>query len=355
MTDCFNDFTSHMEKMKNSMGYSEDEDNTPIAPLSFVLNSARVLNVLQGEVAHCTPRQQDEILSTDATTCHIVAVWSSSQKGVLCSLCHVDCCGEGTQRGLDEMMDVHESYHWEESESVRAEAHITGGYDDGDEGGTSDGIGEFVLRWMNDWVSGGSDVAGRRRRRIILTLRTCRIGKGNTRDRRPIARGLILNTLSGNARLLTERHHLDGWHLGPALSLRGCRSYSPYDSSGSMVERMWSIHPPGDDGGVIFIEPYRLCYNEMFLMLLTIENDDLLTTYTSTSPKVEKSNFVSNVRECLHYLVKNGEKIDGEHILERKDKVDIFDGGSRWIVYKRLEYSEERCLNNGNGIDNGWC
>ena len=39
-------------------------------------NSGRVLNVLQGEIAHCTPHQADVIVSDDATTCHVVSLWS---------------------------------------------------------------------------------------------------------------------------------------------------------------------------------------------------------------------------------------------------------------------------------------
>ena len=38
--------------------------------------SGRVINVLQGEMAHCTPTQADILVSDDATTCHILGLWS---------------------------------------------------------------------------------------------------------------------------------------------------------------------------------------------------------------------------------------------------------------------------------------
>jgi hypothetical protein len=35
---------------------------------------AQWINVMQGEVAHATPSQADSMVSTDATTCNIVAL-----------------------------------------------------------------------------------------------------------------------------------------------------------------------------------------------------------------------------------------------------------------------------------------
>lgn len=68
-------------------------------------NSGRIINVLQGEMAHCTPAQADVLVSDDATTCHILGLWScccSSGEGEgTSSNCSNSVCDIGDSRARD--------------------------------------------------------------------------------------------------------------------------------------------------------------------------------------------------------------------------------------------------------------
>ena len=73
----------------------------------------RFLYVAQGEIAHCTPSQNHFLVSDRATTCHILALrsTSSNQEEALCTLTHLD----GPLYGpcLRSAVNEHAVYHGE--------------------------------------------------------------------------------------------------------------------------------------------------------------------------------------------------------------------------------------------------
>jgi hypothetical protein len=78
-------------------------------------NSGRVINVIQGEIAHCTPSQADILVSDDATTCHIVALRSICSRNilgkdtVLATMTHLD--GPGYETCLRDAVMEHIKHH----------------------------------------------------------------------------------------------------------------------------------------------------------------------------------------------------------------------------------------------------
>ena len=109
-------------------------------------DSSTVLNVLQGEVAHVTSSHAEVLLSSDATTCHVVAVRSTSSSEAngscpppLTSLAHIDKCNPSC---LEKIVLEHLRYHHQQQTSMQPlhEANSTqhqtsnGGGDDDDFG-----------------------------------------------------------------------------------------------------------------------------------------------------------------------------------------------------------------------------
>ena len=84
--------------------------------------SSTCLNVLQGEVAHATSDQTKVLMSSEATTCHVLAVRSTSQisngherQKPLTSLAHIDECNP---QCLENILKEHIEHHrqrWENS------------------------------------------------------------------------------------------------------------------------------------------------------------------------------------------------------------------------------------------------
>ncbi|KAL7450412.1 hypothetical protein ACHAWC_002331 [Mediolabrus comicus] len=147
-------------------------------------NSGRVINVLQGEMAHCTPSQADVLVSDDATTCHILGLWSriccscscncggvqrainernkdGSVSTILASMAHID--STGYQDCLKSAIDLHYGYHSSfqtsccdhkqgDDEShlfvIEVYIHMMGGYND--DNATSIEITEEVLRTLSN-------------------------------------------------------------------------------------------------------------------------------------------------------------------------------------------------------------
>ena len=74
---------SHELLTSNAKCIQEDDDNV------------RYLNVLQGEMAHASSNEADVLCSSQATTCHIVALYSTcaTDNLPLASLAHVDKVG----------------------------------------------------------------------------------------------------------------------------------------------------------------------------------------------------------------------------------------------------------------------
>ena len=200
-------------------------------------NSGRVINVLQGEIAHCTPSQADVLVSDDATTCHIVALRSVRRNSlgkdaVLATMTHVD--GIGYDSCLRDAVMEHVKYHStgyqddpnrtvfvnesKENTSLRfhdhidVSIHIMGGFNDPD--GSSILITEHILQVFSKMAQEFNALAHppnafnslyhatekywERRPRIRMSLETCVVcGANDNGTGCPIGRGLGLSVASG--------------------------------------------------------------------------------------------------------------------------------------------------------------
>jgi hypothetical protein len=91
---------------------ASDDDHLHHSILSSLHETnQKCLNVLQGEVAHATPEQADWILSAEATTCHIVAMRSTTTTtSPLVSLAHIDQANV-YDHCIDQMIQEHIAHH----------------------------------------------------------------------------------------------------------------------------------------------------------------------------------------------------------------------------------------------------
>jgi len=248
--------------------------------------NGRILNVLQGEMAHAVPSQTDVIASDEATTCHILAMRSMTVEcGVLGSLAHLDCAAY--ECDLRSMLYEHVRHHAAvllvPGKKVTVDVHIMGGFDDED--GLSIEISEHLLRCLAKFVEEPVLAC-----KLDVRLRTCAISKLNdTGTECPIGRGLAMDLASGEVFLSTV--HPDA--AGPALDLRSCRIY------GDRYDHLSLVHTSNRSG--IVVNPFRFREIENIDLLLEL-NDRTMLNVISTSPKVEKSNFCSNVRRNLKFL-----------------------------------------------------
>eukprot|EP00571_Detonula_confervacea_P014299 CAMPEP_0172298864 /NCGR_PEP_ID=MMETSP1058-20130122/1320_1 /TAXON_ID=83371 /ORGANISM="Detonula confervacea, Strain CCMP 353" /LENGTH=557 /DNA_ID=CAMNT_0013008159 /DNA_START=415 /DNA_END=2091 /DNA_ORIENTATION=- len=192
-------------------------------------NSGRVINVLQGEIAHCTPSQADTLVSDDATTCHIVALWSrySGIKGgekttentsskVLATMTHID--GPSYEASLRDAVDEHVKYHsmhpkkimingaeeckescsYDNSGVIDMSIHIMGGFND-DEGSSIE-ITDNILQTFADLFNQCNAYSVSRGLPLIrMTLETCAVTSANDNGLGcPLGRGLGMEVATGN-------------------------------------------------------------------------------------------------------------------------------------------------------------
>mmetsp|Transcript_10344 Transcript_10344/g.19962 ORF Transcript_10344/g.19962 Transcript_10344/m.19962 type:complete len:622 (-) Transcript_10344:184-2049(-) len=361
-------------------------------------NSGRVLNVLQGEIAHCTPQQADIVVSDDATTCHIVALWSRlnwggnkhsgkrdhdgvcvknicssaglSTSSILATMAHID--GTGYDACLREAVKEHFFYHLKPDEpnswthrgnhgTIEMSIHLMGGFNDED--GSSIEITDDVLRTLSALADEFGHLSLNENdgtTRICMTLETCAVSSANDNGSGcPIGRGLAMEVSAGtvflaeveddsnramSSSVLTKfpfksapsiAHALypsspvvsrDGLgfisvdgdvHImdigidtaqnfttcaeGPETILRGIRLWAAafHPTCENQQRKLTLIHCPKED--CLRIQPFAFGPHSYARDLLRL-NDFQLLHYTSTSPKVEKSNFTSKVRKALMYM-----------------------------------------------------
>lgn len=325
-------------------------------------NSGRVINVLQGEIAHSTPSQADTLVSDDATTCHIVALWSCYQqssgqgeqalnRSVLATMSHID--GVGYESCIRDAVNEHIKYHSMHSQhtvnSVAEECkdssftaedsggmiemtvHIMGGFNDDES--SSIAITDNVLQTFaalsnqcNDYM-----IAGRPPMR--MTLATCAVASANDDGNGcPTGRGLAIDVATGNVFLAeveeTNLHEslpklpssmvassngtgaiaagvkvqlLNASAHGPGVALRSARLWASafHSRSRKAKNQLCVIHHPNYE--YLYIEPFFFGPHAAARGLLDCQDKELLQL-TSTSPDVEKSNFVSKVRQSLTYM-----------------------------------------------------
>ena len=259
------------------------------APLHFTAASReRLLYVGQGEVAYTTLQQCDVIASDKATTCHILAFRSSSEKGPMVTLAHIDTVGY--ESCIRDMITEHKLFHidGEEKKSEHAndrtniDVYMMGGFDDDDN--ASRAISNFLLNLL-------VQVAAEQSHEVTLTLKLCAISSINDDGRScPIGRGLGISVKTGDAFLAV----VDTDVAGPSPQLRSARLWS-----GNAGKTLSVIHFHTSKNMVV--QPFRYSPLQQMDALLALP-DAVLIKYTSTSPEVEEPNFCYSVRSTLAFM-----------------------------------------------------
>lgn len=302
--------------LKSNAQIMETADTLLANPPKFFSSQSpeRILYVAQGEIAHAVPSQCDVLVSDKATTCHILAVRSTSPGGCappLASLTHVD--GTQYETCIRDMIAEHKLHHatsivcgyCEEKKDdyfgvIEMDVHLMGGFED--ENGASRATSNFLIHLL-------ARIASEERTLLRMTLQTCAITSMNDNGYScPIGRGMGINLHTGECFLAT----VDSSAAGPLQDVRSVRLWmSP--------KKLSVIHTPRSDNFVI--SPFYFAPFPEVDSLLQL-NDDMLLNCTSTSPDVEESDFCDNVRTSLEFL-KNYESHDifpsNQPILLRRD------------------------------------
>ena len=245
----------------------------------------RLLYVCQGEVAHAVPSQCDVILSDQATTCHIIALRSTSNDNLqqpLVSLAHVDAPSH--DKCIRAMIQQHKDHHAAAVSSpscqlVQLSVHIImGGFED------SNGSSKKISNWLIHLLA---DVAQEEKHWLHMTLRDCAVSSLNESGHAsPIGRGLAMDVRSGRVFLAQCEA------LGPRTTLRAARLWSSNDSPTPLS----LIHD--QHANTISVQPFLYRPFPGLDTLLTL-TDEMLLQYTSTSPECEQEGFCSALRTTL--------------------------------------------------------
>lgn len=266
----------------------------------------RVLYAAQREVAHAVPLQCDVIMSDKATTCHILALYSSScavgggAAVPLASLAHID--GTGYEACIRAMVKRHLHHHQMddsliqerekegeekkdnvESSMLELQVHIMGGFEDRD--GTSRKISNWLLRVL-------ADIAREEKRRMVTTLCTCAISSVNDNGHgAPIGRGLAIGLCTGDVFLAS----CDQAVAGPDCILRSLRLWG--NDYGE--RRLEVVHD--ERLNMLKVTPFYFAPFPELNSLLKL-SDRRLLKHTSTSPECEEDDFCPRLRQALVFL-----------------------------------------------------
>ena len=270
---------------------AEELQAQPVRVLSDkTTQGSRILNICQGEIGHATSKQTDIIVSDRATTCHILAVRSTSggddaagSNEPLVSLCHIDKAEY--EECIRNMIQAHKDHHGELSlDAIDMDIHLVGGYDDGE--GTSLAITEHLLHLLGQ-------ISVEEKDDITMTLKTCAVSSLNdTGIGAPIGRGLAIVTATGAVYLAS----VDDTVAGPAPTLRAARLWSTAPRTKLSV-----VHTQFSHNNTISIEPFAFSPFKTLDAILSLP-DHIMLQYTSTSPDVEEDDFCHRVRTTLRYI-----------------------------------------------------
>lgn len=267
-----------------------------------------LLYVAQREVAHAVSAQCSMLVSDRATTCHIMALRSTSKGSVpLVSLCHID--GPGYDDCIRSMFHRHMRHH--EPNQLQIDVYIVGGFEDA--GGMSRAISNWLIYLMVDIVEGECHGAH-------VVLRLCVITSLNdTGHGSPVCRGLAINVVTGETVIASCAHEV----TGPAVLLRSARMWSR-----STVRKLIPTHI--QDEQYQYVEPFDFKAFPGINSLLRLP-DNLLLTYCSTSPDCEEDDFCSTLRLTLRFLRdERADEIFGKH-RNRRLLYQRVVGSNKWI------------------------
>lgn len=184
-----------------------------------------------------------------------------------------------------------------------------------------------------------------------MTLETCAVASANDDGTGcPIGRGMALEVCTGKVFLAeVEEVAINDSGLcnvtvfnsaqGPAITLRSTRLWAAaYHSHNSKRERKLSvIHRPNSE--FLWIEQFFFGYHPNAEAILKY-NDANLLQITSTSPAVEKPNFIQKVRESLIYMNRNRSQIVFQHGCPLKF---LREGANNWIANYTLSLDRYTC------------
>lgn len=314
--------------------------------------SSTCINVLQGEVAHAHSGQTDVLMSSEATTCHVLAVRSiSTAKNVppLTSLAHVD---EFNPDCLEEIVKEHiDHHHHDDNDTLLS---INASTKCNNEQPTSDDFGFFDLQEGSSaaypslstaspteasdfpgflrpvasmptlkkktksmvhiklhMVGGCEDSEGtsqqlskqlleqwahlaqKHQTSCKIKLATAAVGGLNTCPLgRPESRGMGIDTRTGEVFGLQEiPDHLQG----PAVEIRNARIWARSSPQLSV------IHHHRHSQGCLTIEPFDYQPNPQLDALLNVP-DPILKRVASTSPECESDRFCSDLRRTVSFI-----------------------------------------------------
>jgi len=113
---------------RNKQLFSHPQQDTAV--LKNAASAQKCLNVLQGEVAHCSEDQTDMLVSAEATTCHVVALRSThvNNTAALASMAHVDQA-DVYEHCLEKMVQEHLQHHLDKAMADESD-DMFGFYDD---------------------------------------------------------------------------------------------------------------------------------------------------------------------------------------------------------------------------------
>ena len=323
-------------------GAPQSASTAPNHKLVTSSNSGRVINVLQGEIAHCTRAHADTLVSDDATTCHILCIHSRyhtdsseapKEAAVLATLTHIDAVGYKSciRSAVTEHVDYHTSRDRRPLKgTVKITLHVVGGFND--KKGSSIRITEDILLTLAElsnefdyrYSQGPTEVS------VSMTLETCAVSSANDDGAGcPLARGIGMDTFSGSIFLaeveedavpstacvnstISSRDYLNVKLLpsaqkasaptaeGPEATLRSMRLWaSAFHVESAITKQLHVIHR--SDSDCLWVTPFFFGGHPAAAGLLQAGDKELIRI-TSTSPAVEKPNFVRKVRQSLSLM-----------------------------------------------------
>jgi len=332
---------------RNKQLFSHPQQDTAV--LKNAASAQKCLNVLQGEVAHCSEDQTDMLVSAEATTCHVVALRSThvNNTAALASMAHVDQA-DVYEHCLEKMVQEHLQHHLDKAMADESD-DMFGFYDDleddeddecycdYDEQQAPDEpqrcqrhnsflpLPEFLGRPLREarsmpsmpvemelHIAGGylddegtsqglstslvhsfSKLADKYQGQLRISLSTAAISSMNTTSSGPRSRGLALNTHTGEVTSVATA--LPSALDGPAMELRNARLWGEQSSKPELAV----IHTPELDG--ITIDPFQYQPQPQLDALLKVP-DPVLLQVTSTSPQYESERFCTDLRRTLSFV-----------------------------------------------------
>ena len=249
-------------------------------------SAEKLIYVHQGELAHALASQCDVLVSDRATTCHIMALRSTSadSKEAMASLTHID--SDQYESCVREMIQAHKRHHGV-NKAIDMDIHVMGGFVD------EEGHSQKISNWLMHLLA---DIAAEEAASIQMTLKTCAISSMNDNGFQcPVGRGMAIHLTTGRVFLAKASTKV----LGPHIALRNARLWSAGEDT-HHSSQLQLVHTTTSNE--IIINPFAFQALPGMDKLIALP-DEILLEYTSTSPSVEEEDFCSTVRATLRFLL----------------------------------------------------